>query len=52
MGVPDEKQVFEKYYKYTTKTNDSGDFMLFGVPTGNQTVFVDIDDLSFNFSTQ
>jgi len=35
--------VYDKYYKYTTITNDSGDFMIFGVPTGNQTVFVDID---------
>ena len=24
-------EVYEKYYKYTTVTNDSGDYMLFGV---------------------
>ena len=36
-------EVFDKYYKYTTKTNESGDYMLFGVPTGNQTVHVDLD---------
>jgi hypothetical protein len=35
--------VYDKYYKFTTTTNNSGDFMLFGVPTGNQTVFVDVD---------
>lgn len=35
--------VYDKYYKFTTTTNDSGDYMLFGVPTGSQTVFVDID---------
>jgi hypothetical protein len=35
--------VYDKYYKFTTITNESGDFMLFGVPTGSQTVFVDID---------
>jgi hypothetical protein len=36
-------EVFEKYYKYTTKTNDSGDYMIFGVPTGQQTVHMDVD---------
>jgi hypothetical protein len=36
-------EVFDKYYKYTTTTNDSGDFMLFGVPVGQQTLFVDLD---------
>ena len=35
--------VYDKYYKFTTTTNNSGDYMLFGVPTGNQTVFVDLD---------
>ena len=36
-------EVYDKYYKFTTTTNDSGDFMLFGVPTGQQTLFVDCD---------
>ena len=36
-------EVFEKYYKYTTKTNDAGDYMLFGVPTGQQTIHMDVD---------
>jgi hypothetical protein len=36
-------EVFEKYYKYTTKTNSSGDFMIFGVPIGQQTVHMDVD---------
>ena len=36
-------EVFDKYFKFTTKTNESGDYMLFGVPTGNQTVHVDLD---------
>lgn len=36
-------EVFDTYYKYTTKTNESGDYMIFGVPTGNQTVHVDLD---------
>ena len=36
-------EVYDKYYKFTVKTNDSGDFMIFGVPLGTQTVHVDID---------
>ena len=36
-------EVYEKYYKYTVKTNDSGDFMIWGVPLGTQTVHVDVD---------
>jgi hypothetical protein len=36
-------EVYEKYYKYTVKTNDSGDFMIWGVPLGSQTLHVDID---------
>lgn len=36
-------KVYNKYYKYTTTTNDSGDFMLFGVPVGNYIMNVDVD---------
>lgn len=36
-------EVYEKYYKLTTKTNTSGDYMLFGVPVGNQTIHMDVD---------
>lgn len=36
-------EIFDKYWKYTTITNQSGDYMIFGVPTGNQTIHVDID---------
>ena len=35
--------VYEKYYKYTVKTNDAGDFMIWGVPVGKQTIHVDVD---------
>ena len=35
--------IFEKYYKYTVKTNDSGDYMIFGVPVGTYTMVMDID---------
>jgi hypothetical protein len=36
-------EVFDKYYKYTTKTNFAGDFMIFGVPVGQQTLHMDLD---------
>lgn len=36
-------EVFDTYYKFTTTSNRSGDFMIFGVPTGMQTLHVDID---------
>jgi len=36
-------EVYEKYYKYTVKTNESGDYMIFGAPLGNQTVVMDMD---------
>jgi len=36
-------EVYDKYYKYTAKTNDSGDYMIFGVPVGEQTIHVDVD---------
>ena len=36
-------EVFESYYKYTVKTNEAGDFMIWGVPIGVQTIHVDLD---------
>jgi hypothetical protein len=36
-------ELYEKYYKYTVKTNDSGDFMIVGVPLGNQKIVIDLD---------
>ena len=35
--------VFDKYYRYTTVTNNAGDYMIFGVPTGSQRLHVDVD---------
>ncbi len=35
-------QIYEKYYKYTVKTNESGDYMIVGVPLGNQQVILDV----------
>lgn len=36
-------EVFEKYYKYTTVTNNSGDYLLYGIPVGNQTAHLSVD---------
>jgi len=36
-------EIYEKYYKYTVKTNESGDYMIVGVPTGDQKIVVDVD---------
>jgi len=36
-------EVYDKYYRFTVKTNESGDFMIFGVPTGDQTLVMDVD---------
>jgi hypothetical protein len=36
-------KVYDKYYKYSTVTNSSGDYMIFGLPIGSQTIVVDID---------
>jgi len=36
-------EVYDKYYKYTTVTNSSGDYMIFGVPVGSQTIIMDVD---------
>jgi hypothetical protein len=36
-------EVYDKYYRFTVTTNDSGDFMIFGVPIGNQTIVMDVD---------
>jgi hypothetical protein len=37
------KYVYDKYYRYTVKTNESGDFMIYGVPVGDQTIIMDVD---------
>lgn len=36
-------QVYDKYYKFTVKTNGSGDFMIMGVPLGTQTLVMNLD---------
>lgn len=36
-------EVFDSYYRYTVKTNSAGDFMIWGVPLGEQILHVDVD---------
>lgn len=36
-------EVFDKYYKFTVKTNSSGDYMILGVPVGTHTLVLDLD---------
>lgn len=36
-------ELYDKYYKYTVTTNDSGDFLIFGVPVGSQTIVMNVD---------
>lgn len=36
-------EVFDKYYKYTTVTNNAGDYMLFGVPVGINIIHSELD---------
>lgn len=36
-------EIYDTYWKYTSVTNEAGDYMIFGVPTGQQQIHVDID---------
>ena len=36
-------EVYDKYYKFTVNTNNSGDFMIVGAPLGSQQLFFDLD---------
>jgi hypothetical protein len=36
-------EIYDKYYKFTAKTNESGDFMIMGAPLGSQTIVMDVD---------
>ena len=40
---PTKIEIYDKYYKYNSVTNESGDYMILGVPLGVQTVVVNID---------
>ena len=36
-------EIYDKYYKFTVRTNQSGDFMIVGVPLGEQKLVMDLD---------
>jgi len=36
-------EIYDKYYKFTSKTNESGDYMIMGVPQGQHTLVMDVD---------
>lgn len=36
-------EIYQKYYRFTTRTNEAGDFMFYGVPTGTYVIHYDID---------
>ena len=36
-------EVYDKYYKFTAKTNNAGDFMIFGIPVGQHDLFMQVD---------
>ena len=36
-------KIYDKYFKFTVKTNESGDYMIFGVPLGFQRLVMDVD---------
>ena len=40
---PQYMEIMDKYYKFTTTTNQSGDYMIFGVPLGQQNIIMDFD---------
>lgn len=51
-GFPDKRlvldddnvlEIYDKYYKFTTRTNNAGDYLIFGVPTGDQMIHMDVD---------
>jgi hypothetical protein len=42
-NYPVQIEIYEKYYKYTTTTNDLGEYMIYGVPIGQHDVVMDFD---------
>jgi hypothetical protein len=45
---PQYVEIMDKYYKYTTTTNESGDYMIFGVPLGQHDIIMDFDVFDTN----
>ena len=40
---PTKVEIYDKYYKYNAVTNESGDYMILGVPLGSQSIVVNVD---------
>jgi hypothetical protein len=40
---PIASELYQKYYKYTVTTNESGDYMIYGVPPGQHTLVLNVD---------
>lgn len=36
-------EIYQKYYRFTTRTNEAGDFMFYGVPVGTYIIHYDVD---------
>jgi hypothetical protein len=36
-------EIYDKYYKFTAKTNESGDYMIMGAPQGSYSLVMDVD---------
>jgi hypothetical protein len=43
LSDPSVIEVYDKYYKFTAKTNDAGDYMIFGIPLGEYDLFMQVD---------
>ena len=49
---PESEMIYCKYYKFTTTTNDSGDYMIFGIPVGSYNLHVEADLSDIGFLSQ
>lgn len=49
---PESEMIYCKYYKFTTTTNDSGDYMIFGLPIGAHNLHVEADLSDIGFLSQ
>lgn len=45
-------EIYEKYYKLSTVTNNSGDYMITNVPVGTQTLHMDVDISDIGYLSQ
>ena len=49
---PESEEIYCKYYKFTTTTNNSGDYMIFGIPVGSHSIHVEADLSDIGFLSQ